>query len=137
MNNECLFDEIISTYTRAQAIEDGVLIDASGTGETAALLREISRSHFKYPIAMTEAVFELIQQAVDHPKHCNDWKGVWHDILWMAKVDSTRQEIDPTTVVFTVIITGVGRSRYKRLKFVCGPNDDGSPCLTLMLPSES
>lgn len=137
MTSERPFGEIISTYTRAQAIESGVLIDASNTGETADLLREVSRSHFKYPIAMTPAVFELIQQAVEQTEHCNDWQGVWHDILWMAKVDPTRQQVDPNTVIFTVIITGVGRSRYKQLKFVCGPDDDGLPCLTLMLPDES
>ena len=27
---ECFFGNVISTYTRAQAIEDGVLVDVSG-----------------------------------------------------------------------------------------------------------
>ena len=29
-------------------------------------------------VAMTAAVAALIQKAIDHPDHGNDWRGVWH-----------------------------------------------------------
>ncbi|MCP4286877.1 MAG: hypothetical protein GY792_20935, partial [Gammaproteobacteria bacterium] len=45
---ESIFGEVISTYTRAQAIEDGVLVDA---GPTA---KEIG---FRFPVALTSAVW--------------------------------------------------------------------------------
>src|SRR5260370_33326576 len=50
-----VFGEVISSYSRAQAIEDGVLVDLM-QGELASLVREAG---FKFPIAMTTAAFEL------------------------------------------------------------------------------
>ncbi len=50
---EEVFGEVISTYTRAQGIEDGMLVDLS-TGELGQLAREAG---FKVPVAVTAAVF--------------------------------------------------------------------------------
>lgn len=43
-STESFFDEVISTYTRAQVIEDGVLIDAGSMAQEAG---------FKWPVAIT------------------------------------------------------------------------------------
>ena len=94
-----VFGEVISTYTRTQAIEYGVLVDAN-IGDLA----EVTRQHFKYPVAMTSAVFGLMEKAVNNPQWCNDYRGVWHDILHMSKVAIIRR-IDPTQHLFRVIIT--------------------------------
>jgi hypothetical protein len=69
--------DVISTYSRAQAIDDGVLVDLMQDEQTAKLCRE----HYKFPIACTAALWELIQQAISNPKHGNDLLGVLHDIL--------------------------------------------------------
>ena len=45
---EAFFGEVISTYSRAQAIEDGVLIDAGSMASEAG---------FKWPVALTSAVW--------------------------------------------------------------------------------
>lgn len=130
MNNDFWADaEIISSYSRAQALADGVLIDAS-VGDLAT----VSAQHYRYPIAMTAAVHNLVDEAVTNPAWGNDWSGVWHDILYV----STRMysEIDEQTRQFSVIITGAGGCDYHTLKMVCGPDDDGLPCLTVMLASE-
>ena len=124
------FGEAIYAYSRAQAIEDGVLIDA-----TIGDLAEVSRQHFKYPVAMTAAVFALMEKAVNHPRWCNDFKGVWHDILWMSKMGMMMRR-DATQHLFRVIITGTGRRRNHTLKIVCGPGDNTEPVLTVMLPEE-
>jgi len=126
-----LFDEadVIYTYSRAQAIEDGVLVDA-----TIGDLAEVTRQHYKYPVAMTAAVFALMEQAVNHPKWCNDYKGVWHDILWMSRMFPVRRW--ETGCLFQVVITGTGRKRKHTLKIECGPGDDAEPVLTVMLPEE-
>lgn len=124
-------EDVIYTYTREQAIEDGVLIDAN-VGEFA----EVTRQHYRYPVAMTAAVFALIRKAVESERHCNDYKGVWHDICWMANLASRRSA--GSQVLFQVIITGTGRKRYHTLKAVCapiGPNNP-QPCVTFMLPCE-
>ena len=124
------YGEPIYVYTRAQAIEDGVLIDAS-----ACDLADLTREHYKYPVAMTAAVWALIEKAVAHPKYCNDLEGVWHDVLWMSRKNITRR-FDATSHLFAVIITGTGRRRKHTLKAVCGPGDDAEPVVTIMLPDE-
>jgi len=126
---EDLFGPVIHAYTRQQALEDGVLVDAM-QGELAA----VSRQHYKWPIAMTASLWGLIQRAVNSPKYVNDLPGVWHDILWMSRVGGA--EVSPTERRFTVIITGAGRRRNWPLKIVSGPDDEGQPCLTVMLAGE-
>ena len=122
--------DLVYAYTRAQAIEDGVLVDA-----TIGDLAEVTRQHFKYPVAMTASVFALMTRAVEHPKHLNDYKGVWHDILWMSRKNVTRR-FDSATHLFKVWITGAGRKRWHELKIVCHPGDNGEPVLTIMFPEE-
>ncbi len=122
--------DVAYCYTRAQAIEDGVLVDA-----TIGDLAEVTRQHYRHPVAMTASVFALIERAVNHPKHCNDYKGVWHDILWMSKMGITRR-FDATTHLFKVIITGAGRKKVHELKIQCHLGDNAEPVLTVMLPGE-
>lgn len=125
-----ILGKAIHTYTRAQALEDGVLVCAN-----SGSIDEVTRQHFKYPVALSARLAEIIQKAVDNERHCNDWKGVWHDVCHMSKGPLYR-ELDPTTRVFRVIITGAGRNKYWDLKAVCGPDDNGEPCLTFLLRNE-
>lgn len=125
-----IFGEVISAYTRAQAIEDGVLVDGN-VGD----LDEVTRQHFKIPVAMTRRVFDTMERAVENKRHCNDYKGVWHDILWMSHSRCARM-IDRHTSLFTVIIKGAGRQTYYHMKAVCGPGDNGEPVLTIMFQDE-
>ena len=129
------FGEVIFSYTRAQAIADGVLVDLS------AVAPDVCRQHFKYPIACTASVWAIIEKAIAPRRqaggemhHMNDLNGVVHDMLWMSKAYS--RELDPTTRLFKVIITGAGKKRNFTFKIVCGPGDDAEPVLTIMLPEE-
>jgi hypothetical protein len=117
--------DLIFSYTRKQAIEDGVLVELSSP---------VCREHYKYPIAGTAAVWAIIDRAVKNPRTFNSLDGVLHDILWMSR--ACKRTVDPTTVLFQVLINGAGRQKKFTFKMVCGPSDDGSPCLTLMLPEE-
>jgi hypothetical protein len=123
-----LFGPPISTYTRAQAIADGVLVDLS------ALAPDVCRQHYKVQVACTAAVWGLIEKAIRNPRHCNDLNGVVHDVLWMSRVYCS--PLSPTTKMFRVTIKGAGRRSVYDLRAVCGPADDASPCLTIMLPEE-
>lgn len=128
-----IFGEPIHTYTRKQAIEDGVLVEFTDPESDTA---EVCAQH--YPgrsIACTAAVFETMRRAVENKRFCNDYAGVLHDMLWMSRVHKTRI-IDPYTCEFTVIITGAGRKRLYTFKIVGGPGDHGEPVATIMLPEE-
>lgn len=119
----------IHTYTRAQALEDGVLCDLMQDK-----MAQVAREHYKYPIACTSAVFDIMQKAVENTRHCNDYAGILHDMLWMSRV--YKRQVNENTVIFRVKIAGAGRKSVFDFKMVCGPSDDGTPCLTIMLTNE-
>jgi hypothetical protein len=129
--------EPIHTYTRAQAIADGLLVDA-----TVGDLAQVSRQHFGdpalYHVAMTARLFALIERAVNHPHHMNDYRGVWHDICFMSIVLPERKLRDDysLTVWFKVIITGTGRIKKHLLKRVMTPDGHGGVEITFMLADE-
>ena len=117
--------DLISTYTRDEAIGDGVLVSAD-IGD----LEEVTRHHFPQArVAMTPALFALIKKAVDHPRWLNDWRGVWHDITGMSRWRNRDG-------LFRVIITGTGRRRNYILKRVDCPDTDGVRTVTFMLRDE-
>lgn len=124
-----IFGEAIHTYTRAQAIEDGALVDLM-QGEMAA----VARQHYKFPIACTAAVFAVMRKAVENPRYSNDYAGILHDMLWMSKV--MKRQINESTVIFRVIIAGAGRARNFDFKLMVGPGDAGEPVITIMEPGE-
>src|SRR5260370_12806099 len=127
-----LFDdaEIISMYTRAQAIEDGILVDMTQE-PFGTLAREAG---LKWPIAMT-ATQEFVAVTDTQGHACQDAKGRWWDVVWMFR--KTRREVTPLEARWSVSVRDPdGRVRQKQLKCVSGPADDREPCLTFMLPNE-
>jgi hypothetical protein len=129
-----LFDdaEIISMYTRTQAIEDGILVDMTQE-PFGTLAREAG---LKWPIAMTATAFQEFVAVTDTKGHaCQDAKGRWWDVVWMFR--KTRREVTPLEARWSVFVRDPdGRVRRKELKCVSGPADDGEPCLTFILPNE-
>lgn len=127
-----IFGEVIFTYTRKQAIADGYQTRLEG--EHAELARQAG---WKVPVYITSGVRKMIDQAVASERHCNDYNGVLWDILWMACAASRKRQFNDT-VIFTVIITGLGRKRHHPLCAQIGATDfdDPTPALTIMLPED-
>ena len=120
--------EIISTYTRAQALEDGILIDVTETAKEAGIV---------FPAAVTAAVWAKyveVPQAVEG----QDRAGRLWDILWMLRcaiLAKNGQKSD--RVDFELLVKNdVGEPRPVKLKSICGPGDDAQPVITIMLPDE-
>ena len=120
-------DDIIHTYTRAQAIEDGVLIDATATAREAGI---------RFPVALTSAVWgEYVR--VPNGVEGQDEPGRLWDILWMLSITIRRAKDPSDTLLYELYVRNDNRwPRLVCLKAVCGPNDDASPCITVMLPEE-
>ena len=121
-------DDVIYTYTRKQAIEDGLQVLAD---------RKLSQeAGIKYPVYLTSGVVELINKAVNNPKYLNDFDGVLWDIytIFRFAAKNTRGN----TLYFKVIILGVGRKRYIDFIAEIGPTDfdNPAPAITIMLPEE-
>jgi len=118
---------IIYRYTRLQALQDGVLID---------LNQYIAQkdSGYRYPVACTSAVFEIIDRAVKNKKYHNDYSGVVWDIFWMSRIAPLKKW--ESGRLFQVIINGAGKRTIYNFKIEVSGGDDGEPVLTIMLPDE-
>lgn len=121
MTNENPFGEVIYSYTRAQAIADGVLVDLSKI--------EVTRQHWKHHLACTSTVWAIIEKALQTEGQDVNW--IVHDISTMAKL-AIRNAREVEQVFFKVIIAG----QTYTFKLHIGPGDAGEPVLTLMLPNE-
>lgn len=123
-------DDIIYSYTRKQAIEDG---------QQALIYDDLRReAGIKYPVYLTSGVIAKIQAAVDNKKHLNDWEGVLWDMFTMFKYYAKGARGD--TIRFRVIITGIGPGAKLYHDFIAQIGatdiDDPSPAITFMLPEE-
>lgn len=118
--------DIISRYTRAQAIEDGVLADISSLAKEAG---------FKYPVAISTGIVSIIEDAVN--KGGKDWNGVVWDILTMLLYYIKRGQGGNRTD-FNVLIWSkfTRKDQLVKMYAICGGGDDGEPVITVMLPTE-
>ena len=139
MSND-LFGEVISTYSRRQAIEDGVLVQLSGPGYEgdAWVPQMVAEAGFRFPLAMTAAASAKCVDLTPAAKRaCNDLQGRLWDVLWMLKLAIGRCPEGQDTLWFDVhCVVKREKPQCVRLKSVCGPGDDGEPVLTVMLADE-
>lgn len=128
-----LFGEVIYSYTRAQAIVDGVLVDVSETAREAG---------FRWPVAMTSAAWAdcVAWSEEDNQRQIyQDASGRLWDVLWMA-LNAIRRANGGTQIEYQLYrVPRDGKSaeaRLTSLKLVCGPGDAGEPVITITLPGE-
>ena len=141
MDSEEIFGKPIHVYTRAEAIEDGVLVDVSATARDAGIV---------WPVAMTAAAWTdcvAWSEADDRRKRDSTGQSesgrLW-DVVWMASralIAAARRDADPSVpLMFEVCRVpreGRGvRPRPVRLKLVVGPGDGGEPVVTVMEEGE-
>jgi hypothetical protein len=115
--------DIISVYTRLDAIRDGVLVPLPDLVPDEPNFA--NEAGIAVPVDLTRAVAELVTK----PKGA-DVKGRLWDVLHLAAFHGAR--VDSNEIRYAVRI---GR-RNVRLKAVVGPDQDGSPVMTFMLPEE-
>ena len=123
--NKCN-ETLIYAYTRRQAIKDGVLVDVTALAKEAG---------FKYHSAMTHAAWTKYVQV---PEACpwQDHEGRLWDVLWMLHV-AIKRTPESNPIYFSVMVQNEpGPAKEVKLKAVCGPDDSGQPCVTIMLPNE-
>ncbi len=83
--------EVISVYTRAQAIEDGVLVDVSELAKEAG---------FRFPVAVTRRLFESVLEPNEQLKkeHGQSYNGRAWDmfsiLLWEIRKGKDGQRVD-------------------------------------------
>lgn len=129
---------IIDSYTRADAINDGVLIDVS---------QRASESGFKWPVALTRAAWiDCVQwdNGIEQTKDTatgQDENGRLHDVLTVALYALRRARGNHANfTLFPLLrIPPTGSSaepEFVKLKIHIGPGDTAAPVLTISLPHE-
>jgi hypothetical protein len=120
--------DLISSYSRKQAIADGVLVDVTEMAKEAGI---------KYPTAMTAAVWHgyVVPDDASRQAAQSEEGRLW-DVLWMLRCTIARSK-DGREIHYRVIFLVRGTTHQEvTLKCICGPGDDPSPVLTIMLPEE-
>lgn len=122
-------DNVISIYTRRQAMSDGVLVDVSDLAREAG---------FTWPVAVTDHLYhDYIVPALALIAEGQSVQGRLWDTL-MCLRHAIRSSKDDTYLRFSVLFQmSLGAAPVPvELVSVAGPDDDGSPCLTLMLEGD-
>jgi hypothetical protein len=121
-------DDVIFSYTRAQAIEDGVLVDVSKLAQEAGFL---------FPVALTRTVWDQYVVVPDGVSGQDETGRLW-DVLNMLRF-AIRKGSGGSELRFHLHVRNdncEGDPPLVELKAVCGPNDDASPCITVMRTDE-
>ncbi|MBT2989911.1 MAG: hypothetical protein KME65_13235 [Candidatus Thiodiazotropha sp. (ex Ctena orbiculata)] len=133
-STESFFGKVISTYTRAQAIEDEVLIDAG------AMAREAG---FKWPVALTVAAWaDCVAWSEDDSRRqiYQDESGRLWDLIYMASHAIRTSKDSGDRLLFQLYrVPRDGQSleaELVTLRLIVGPGDAGEPVVTILQPHE-
>jgi hypothetical protein len=107
--------DVISVYTREQAIEDGVLVDVTewGSADRGFL------GGFTCPVAFTSALWSVVD--IDSRKRrppLQSTRGRAHDVLWMGSLALRGALRRGDNRADYVLILSNGRSKRARLRIV-------------------
>lgn len=128
-----LFGRPIYAYTRAQALEDGTLVDVSELAQEAG---------FRFPVAMTRGAWtdcvEWSDQDSERQEVCQEEIARLWDVLWLAAHAARRSVGDHLTFQ----IHRIPRDGHAivpdqvTLQMLIGPGDRGEPVMTILLVGE-
>lgn len=132
--------DVISRYTRADAIADGELVDVTDTAKQAG---------FKYPVALTRSAWtsavEWTAHTAERSDAVQDKAGRLWDVVYMASLAvraAARKNHDAgdATLFFTVyVVPSHGRSVRPcpmRLRLTLDGGDDGMGAFLISLPED-
>jgi len=126
--------DVIASYTREQAIEDGVLVDLRANHEHNKLVNEAG---IRLPLACTARVWsECIAMTPAAEKAGNDVKGRLWDVLWMFATAAHLARAADRCAFKLYVVRDKAKPTLTTLHAHIGPGDDGAPVLTFMFPEE-
>ena len=128
-NTDSPFGEVIYSYTRKQALADGVQVDVTDTAKEAGI---------KFPVFITRAAFEKFV-AVPPGVEGQDEAGRLWDVVWMLRFAIQRAKPGVSRLPVAFYCRNDNRdAKLRKLIAECGPLDIDAPqpSITLMMPDE-
>jgi len=132
MNNnksESPFGEVIYSYTRSQAVADGVQVEVTKTAQEAGI---------RFPVFLTRAVYDAYVTVPPGVTGQDEAGRLW-DVITMTRFAILRSRPGCDRLPIALYVRNDNRRpRLVRLTAVCGPLDidDPQPAITVMLPDE-
>ena len=124
-----IFGEPIYTYTRAQALADGLQVDVTKTAQEAGI---------RFPVFLTRTVYDNYVTVPEGVTGQDEAGRLW-DIVWLTRFAIIRARPGCTRLPVALYVrTDNTRPRLTKLVAVCGPLDidDPQPAITVMMPDE-
>jgi len=127
-NENSPFGEVIFSYTRSQAVADGVQVEVTKTAQEAGI---------RFPVFLTRAVYDAYVTVPPGVTGQDEAGQLW-DILWMLRVAIQLARTGIERIPVTLYVRDNHGLRLVRLIATCGPLDldDPQPAITVMLPEE-
>jgi len=124
--SDSIFGKMVHRYTRAQAIEDSVLVEISEAAQEVG---------FRIPVAMTATVWARCV-AWQGEEAGQDERGRLWDVLWIARL-ATRAAKERSQVGFTLRVIQAGEAvEHVALRLAIGAGDTGEPVITILMSNE-
>ena len=123
------FGPVVYSYSRAQAVADGVQVEVTKTAQEAGI---------RFPVFLTRTVFDAYV-AVPPNSTGQDEAGRLWDILWMLRFAIQRTSRGVQRLPFALYVRNDNRAaKLIKLIAMAGPLDidDPSPAITVMMPDE-
>jgi hypothetical protein len=124
------FGPVIYSYTRSQAIADGLQVEVSKVAEEAGI---------RFPVFLTRAVFDSFV-AVPAGVTGQDEAGRLWDVVWMLRFAIRKAQTGQPRLPYALYVRNSDSHPARLVKLVatCGPLDidDPAPAITVMLPDE-
>ena len=152
MSRDNLFEgfEVVSVYTRHQAMEDGVLVDVSQRAKEAGfkLHTVVTRNVWERCVGVPQSLPRVSRGGLEGQGQSEEGR-LW-DVLWMASIAARRAPVGENLVTFKVSVVDAQRSdgstdRQEHVLWLhVGPGDRAEPVpslysrtgLTIMFPED-
>lgn len=120
--------EMVYSYSRAQAIADGVLVDVTDLAREAG---------FRFPVAMTAAAWaDCVACPEGNEGAGQSESGRLWDVLCKTKLAINGAEDDRVKVTVLRVPGHSGHATLAELRAMVGPGDTWEPVITILLPGE-
>jgi len=124
-----IFGPVLYTYSRAQAVADGVQVEVSKVAKEAGI---------RFPVFLTRAVYNSFVSVPPGVTGQDEAGRLW-DIVWLLRFAIRKAQPGQARLPFALYVRNDNRApRLIKLVAMCGALDidDSQPAITIMLSEE-
>ena len=124
-----IFGPVIYTYSRSQAVADGLQVEVSKVAEEAGI---------RFPVFLISAVYDSFVRVPPGVTGQDEAGRLW-DVLWMLRFAIRKAQQGQARLPFALYVRNDNKApRLIKLVAMCGPLDidDPRPAITIMLTNE-